>query len=182
MVGEEVMASEVLITKDNKFRDLKTGLNNVISRIIQGHLYKDNGLERTSNVLSALEEAVDQFIAFYGIKPDESEYKGLQIMFGDNCVKNRLDEIYVPEPIDSVSIVSNLIKQIDELKKKMLNLSTMTEDTISYENVVQLGPGLKSKTKALDQSRTLNSLWIHHHHPPTTHQPPTTYRKLFEGF
>ena len=26
---------------------------------------------------------------------------------------------------------------------------------------VQLGPGLKSKTKALDQIRTLNSLWIH---------------------
>ena len=25
--------------------------------------------------------------------------------------------------------------------------------------VVQLGPGLKSETKALDQSRTLNSLW-----------------------
>ena len=31
--------------------------------------------------------------------------------------------------------------------------------------IVQLGPGLKSKTKAFDQSRTLNSLWIHH--PPT---------------
>ena len=27
----------------------------------------------------------------------------------------------------------------------------------------------RSKTKALDQSRTLNSLWIHHHHYP----PPT---------
>ena len=32
--------------------------------------------------------------------------------------------------------------------------------------IVQLGPGLKFKTKALDQSRTLNSLW-------TTHHPPT---------
>ena len=60
MVGEEVTASEVLITKDNKFRDLKTGLDNVICRIIQGHLYKDNGLERTRNVLSALEEAENQ--------------------------------------------------------------------------------------------------------------------------
>ena len=36
-------------------------------------------------------------------------------------------------------------------------------------NVVQLGPGLKSETKALDQSRTLKSLSTptHHHHPPT---------------
>ena len=33
--------------------------------------------------------------------------------------------------------------------------------------IVQLGPGLKSETKALDQSRTLNLLW-------TTHPPPTT--------
>ena len=33
---------------------------------------------------------------------------------------------------------------------------------------VQLGPGLKSETKALDQSRTLNSLWTTHHPPPTT--------------
>ena len=33
-------------------------------------------------------------------------------------------------------------------------------------NFVQLGPGLKSEIKALDQSRTLNSLW-------TTHHPPT---------
>ena len=43
--------------------------------------------------------------------------------------------------------------------------------------VVQLGPGLKSKTKALDRSRTLNSLWIHHHHPPT--HPPT--ENLLQG-
>ena len=35
---------------------------------------------------------------------------------------------------------------------------------------VQLGPGLKSKTKTFDQSRTLNSLWT---------PPPTTHPKLF---
>ena len=39
-----------------------------------------------------------------------------------------------------------------------------------FPYMVQLGSGLKSKTKALDQRRTLNSLWIH---PPTTHPPPT---------
>ena len=43
--------------------------------------------------------------------------------------------------------------------------------------IVQLGPSLKSETKALDQSRTLNSLWTTHHPPPTHH-----HRKLFEGF
>ena len=30
--------------------------------------------------------------------------------------------------------------------------------------IVQLGPGLKSKTKPLNQNRTLNLLWTH---PPT---------------
>ena len=40
---------------------------------------------------------------------------------------------------------------------------------------VQLGPGLKSKTKALDQSRTLNSLWTTNFPPaqPRHHPPPT---------
>ena len=38
--------------------------------------------------------------------------------------------------------------------------------------IVQLGPGLKSKTKALDQSRTINSLY------KTTHHLPKTFRRL----
>ena len=37
--------------------------------------------------------------------------------------------------------------------------------------VVQLDPDLKSKTKALDQRRTLNSLWTH----------PPTYRNFLKG-
>ena len=168
-------------------------------------------------LLETLQEAVDQFIAFYHIEPDESEFRGLQIMFGHNCVKNMLDdgdiqelieesgnsdplvglrvnetvsdrrdihlldneyaelmqiysdikglvsreederkvvsrlrrnieseaqviadEIYVPDQIDSASIVTDLIMQINELKKKMPNLSGMTDDTISYSNVHKL--------------------------------------------
>ena len=50
--------------------------------------------------------------------------------------------------------------------------STMITTANKSMGFVQLGPGLKSETKALDQSSTLNSLWT------TT----TTYRKLFEGF
>ena len=45
--------------------------------------------------------------------------------------------------------------------------------------VVQLGPGLNPKTKALDQSRTLNSLWTTHHPPPTTYHPPPTTTQTF---
>ena len=41
---------------------------------------------------------------------------------------------------------------------------------VAIKTIVQLGPGLKSKTKALDQSRTLNSLWT----TTTTHPPPLT--------
>ena len=44
---------------------------------------------------------------------------------------------------------------------------------------VPLGPGLKSNTKASDQSRTLNLLYNHHHHhpPPPTHPPTVNFSK-----
>ena len=45
-LGRKVAASEVLISKYNKFRDLKTGLDNVINRIIQSDISKDDALER----------------------------------------------------------------------------------------------------------------------------------------
>ena len=213
----KVTASESLIAKFNKFRDAKTGLDNILNRIISGDISKDDALERASNVLEALQNAVDQFISFFHIEPDESEYSGLEIMFGRNCIKNMVDdpdiqelidesgnsdplvglrvnetvlerrdihfldneytelmqvysdikslvskeederkvvtrlrknieseaqliadEIYVPDEIDSVSIVTDLIKQIDEVKKKMSNLSGMTDDEISYSNVHKL--------------------------------------------
>ena len=60
----KVTACELLIDRYNKFRDIKSGLDNVINRIISGDIPKDNGLERTTNVLRALQEVVDQFIAF----------------------------------------------------------------------------------------------------------------------
>ena len=41
--------------------------------------------------------------------------------------------------------------------------------------VVQLGQGLKSKTKALDQIRTLNSLWIQHHIAQAAHHMVEVY-------
>ena len=39
--------------------------------------------------------------------------------------------------------------------------------------IVQLGPGIKSTTKALYQSRTLNALWNH----PPTHMPTENFLK-----
>ena len=73
-LGRKVVASEILISKYNKFRDLRTGLDNVINRIIQGDLSKDDALERSSNVINALNEAVDEFVTFYSIDPDGSEF------------------------------------------------------------------------------------------------------------
>ena len=96
----KVSACELLIDRYNKYRDTKTGLDNVTNRFISGDLSKDNGLEQTTNVLTALQEAVDQFIAFYAIEPDESEFRGLQLMFGDNCIKNMLDDADVQELIE----------------------------------------------------------------------------------
>ena len=43
---------------------------------------------------------------------------------------------------------------------------------------VQLGPGLKSETKALDQSRTLNSLWTTNFAPAQ----PRHHPKLLSNF
>ena len=93
----KVAASEVVIDRYNKFTDSKTGLDNVINRIISGDISKDNALERTNNVLVKLQEAVDQFIDFYHMEPDESEFKGLQIMFGHDCVKNMLEDVDIQE-------------------------------------------------------------------------------------
>ena len=39
--------------------------------------------------------------------------------------------------------------------------------SLYFRIIVQLGPGLNSKTKALDQSGTQNSLWTTTNHPPT---------------
>ena len=218
-LGRKVAASEVLISKYNKFRDLKTGLDNVINRIIQSDISKDDALERCTNVIDALNEAVDEFVAFYSIEPDQSEYQGLQLMFGENFVRNGVtdadlealineaslsdplvglrvnetlaerrdfnlldnlyaevmqtfsdikglvnkeederklvtrlrknierdaqelaDEVYTTKPVESVSIVSDLIKQLDELKRKMSNLTSLTDDTINYNQVYKLTP------------------------------------------
>ena len=184
-----------------------SGSRNCRNGAISGSRNRRNGRQILYHVLEALQDSVDEFIAFYHIEPDENEYSGLQIMFGHNCVKNMVDdpdvqelideagnsdplvglrvnetvserqdihfldneyaelmqvysdikglvskeeddrkvvtrlrknieseaqviadEIYVPDEIDSVSIVTDLIKQIDELKKKMSNLSGMTDD------------------------------------------------------
>ena len=218
-LGRKVAASEVLISKYNKFRDLKTGLDNVINRIIQSDISKDDALERCTNVIDALNEAVDEFVAFYSIEPDQSEYQGLQLMFGENFVRNGVtdadlealineaslsdplvglrvnetlaerrdfnlldnlyaevmqtfsdikglvnkeederklvtrlrknierdarelaEEVYTTKPVESVSIVSDLIKQLDELKRKMSNLTSLTDDTINYNQVYKLTP------------------------------------------
>ena len=218
-LGRKVVASEALISKYNKFRDLKTGLDNVINRIIQSDISKDDALERCTNVIDALNEAVDEFVAFYSIEPDQSEYQGLQLMFGENFVRNGVtdadlealineaslsdplvglrvnetlaerrdfnlldnlyaevmqtfsdikglvnkeederklvtrlrknierdaqelaDEVYTTKPVESLSIVSDLIKQLDDLKRKMSNLTSLTDDTINYNQVYKLTP------------------------------------------
>ena len=216
-LGRKVVASEVLISKYNKFRDLRTGLDNVTNRIIQGDLSKDDALERAKNVIEALNAAVDEFVTFYSIEPDEGEFRGLELMFGTGCVKNGLtdgdleeliseasssdplvglrvnetvverrdfhlldtayaqvmqifsdiksivnkeedekktvtrlrkniereaqelaDEVYAAKSVDSVSIASDLVKQLDELKRKMSNLNSLTDVAISYNQVYKL--------------------------------------------
>ena len=216
-LGRKVVTSERLISKYNKFRDLRTGLDNVINRIIQGDLLKDEALERTKNVIDALSEAVDEFVTFFSIEPDEGEFRGLELMFGTDCVKNGVtdidleelineasssdpkvglrvnetlterrdfhlldnayaqimqvfsdikgivnkeedekktvtrlrkniereaqelaDEVYATKSVDSVSIASDLVKQLDELKRKMSNLNSLTDVAINYNQVYRL--------------------------------------------
>ena len=216
-LGRKVVAGESLIAAYNRFRDLKTGLDNVINRIIQGEISKDEAVERTTNVITALNGAVDEFIAFYAIEPDQNEFQGLELMFGEGCIKNGVtdvdlgelineaslsdpvvglrvnetlgerrdlhlldnlyaevmqifsdikgivnkdedekklvsrlrkniereaqelaNDVYTSKPIESVSVVTDLIKQLDELKKKMSNLTSLTDDLVTYNQVYKL--------------------------------------------
>ena len=154
---------------------------------------------------------------FFSIEPDESEFRGLELMFGTGCVKNGVtdgdleeliseasssdplvglrvnetvverrdfhlldtayaqvmqvfsdikgivnkeedekkrvtrlrkniereaqelaDQVYAAKSVDSVSIASDLVKQLDELKRKMSNLNSLTDDTINYDQVYKL--------------------------------------------
>ena len=103
-LGRKVVAGESLIAAYNRFRDLKTGLDNVINRIIQGEISKDEAVERTTNVITALNGAVDEFIAFYSIEPDQNEFQGLELMFGENCIKNGVTDVDLGELINEASL------------------------------------------------------------------------------
>ena len=49
-----------------------------------------------------------------------------------------VNEVYTTKPVESVSIVTDLIKQLDELKRKMSNLTSHTDDVVSYNQVYKL--------------------------------------------
>ena len=54
-------------------------------------------------MIDALSAAVDEFVTFHSIEPDEGEFRGLELMFGANCVKNGVTDGDLEELINEAS-------------------------------------------------------------------------------
>ena len=99
----KVALGEGLIESYNRFLDLNTGTDNLQNRIIQGDLTKDEGLERITNVLDGLDEAVKKFITFFKSEPLPDEYDGICILFGQNPMSNDVDDLSIETLIEEAT-------------------------------------------------------------------------------
>ena len=99
---------------------------------------------RDFNLLDNLyAEVMQTFSDIKGLVNKEEDERKLVTRLRKNIERDAqelADEVYTTKPVESVSIVSDLIKQLDELKRKMSNLTSLTDDTINYNQVYKLTP------------------------------------------
>ena len=223
----KVVLGRAMVAEFNQFRDLEHTLNNLTNRVIRGALTKTEALQKVEAVLDAISALATKMQEFYTSEPGEDEYRGIQLLFGqnpfltglldgdvDDCmmlasednpllalrvneninsrddipllqqgyaaamqlfadikgirneeeelarqvarlvdnlnrdIQEIVEEVYNDEPTEtSPSVLADTVRQVEELKKRMTAVTSMTDRAVIFERVV-----VETRTDSLNMS------------------------------
>ena len=224
---DKVTLGASMVEQFNKFTELQDTLDNLVNRVVRSTISKDDALNKVEKVLDAIQALGATMKNFYTCEPGESEFQGLQLLFGPNpflnglldddidaCMREASDndplvslrvnenvngredvpllqqgytaamqlftaiknirneeeelskqvtrlrvnlnkdiqeiapDIYNDEPTeDSPSVIGDMVRQVEELKKRMTAINCMTDAVVVYQRVT-----IVTRTEDLDLS------------------------------